>query len=126
VSVPAIVPTNALEITRLGYPNGVLGKMEKAAGWRPFVHARYCLVTVFVAIVPIALIVPTMVGAPIAVVSAPAGFALGIQFMTGALGLTASLAMFCYGAVQPGLRLFDAFAALAMVIVGAQLRHAGE
>ena len=72
-----------------------------------------------VAVFPVTLLVPAVIGTPIALIPAPAMLALFMEIVTGAIGLPAALAMFCNGTIEIVLGFLNPFAALMVIVVGA-------
>jgi hypothetical protein len=79
-----------------------------------------------VAIFPVALIVPAIVIAPIAVLPLPATVAFSIQVLAFAIGLGAVFPVPGNGFVHASFRLHDVLATLAVSVVRTKLRDAGE
>jgi hypothetical protein len=78
-----------------------------------------------IVVIPIAFRMPaTLVFIPPSMSGVPAVLPRFAEFMTPAFGLVAPVAMTFYGFVQPVVRA--RYAALAIVVIGAQKRRSGE
>jgi hypothetical protein len=104
----------------------VTGKMKKGRHLGSPLKHHDSLAMILVTFFPVALVVPAMIGTPIAVVLAPAAFSLFVKFMAGMFRLAAAFAMSFDGTIQAGFVFFHAFATFAMIVVGAKLGCAGE